>query len=125
MKRISLLLFFILLSPRILSYTEKYLFKDKKSCDLCLSEIEGNLKVEKTEYRCRPKNSSRPERDYFIEMRSLSKEGMEFLKIIEKKSSREKSSKKKRSVVRKQRGLTADDIRKLCPETHTMLQRKD
>ncbi len=125
MNRISLFLFFILLSPHIFSFPEKYLFKNKKSCDRCLAEIEENLKGEKTEYRCRPGNSSQPERDHFIEMRYFSKESMEFLKIIERESSREKSSKKKRSLIREQRGLTADDIRKLCPKTYTALQRKN
>ncbi len=122
--RQSLLFFLIIFTPvMILSYADKYLFQNEKTCSRCLQEIKSKSNEKKNEYRCRPKNSSRPERDYFIEKRYFSSESSEFLKIIEKENYREKSGKKKRSILREQKGLTEKEVRELCPRTYTLLQR--
>jgi methionyl-tRNA synthetase len=107
----------------ILSYADKYLFQNKKTCNQCLNEREGKSSDKKSRYRCRAKNSSRPEREYFIEKRYFSSESTEFLKTIEKEGYTEKSGKRKRSIIRKQKGLTEKDISKLCPKTYTLLKK--
>jgi hypothetical protein len=120
------ILFFLLIifTPKVFSSTDdKFIFQNEKSCTRCLKEIKGKSGEGKTRYSCRPKNSSRPEKDYFIIKSHFSTESMEFLKIIEKNDYREKSGKKKRSFTKEQKGLTEKDIRKLCPETYRQIKK--
>lgn len=127
MKKISIILLIFFFIPLFVSGGEdNYLFENKEICMLCLDEIAGKKNTEENVcYACKGRYGDKPDNKYFVLMNTekILKEKLDFESIND--GNNKHYSSKQALILKEEKGMNEESIRKLCPDTYNKYKKKN